>query len=146
MTLTALAEFLQTSTGFAMLGLIWVVQLVTYPAFLHVPADRFRACHRDHMNRISWIVVPLLLAELASALWLLVDPDATVGPVQPWVVGSLGVAWAATFFIQIPLHQKLKAGFDQTLLQRLVRTNWIRTLAWTAKAVLLAWQDLRLLL
>lgn len=142
MPISVLAEFIQVSTGFAMLGLIWVVQLVTYPAFLHVPPDRFRAYHRDHMRRISWIVVPVLLAELAAALWLLCAPDQRAHPQQVWVVGSLGLAWGSTFLAQVPLHQKLKAGFDQVLIGRLVKTNWMRTFAWTLKAALLTWQGL----
>lgn len=45
--------------------------------------------------------------------------------------------FASTFFIQVPLHQKLSVGKDSHLIYRLVRTNWMRTIAWTLKAILM---------
>ncbi|MEM9735245.1 MAG: hypothetical protein AAF908_01395, partial [Pseudomonadota bacterium] len=48
----------------------------------------------------------------------------------------LGLVWASTFFVQVPLHGKLERGHDATLVRRLVMTNWLRTFLWTARGVL----------
>jgi hypothetical protein len=37
------------------------------------------------------------------------------------------------------MHARLGQGADEAALRRLVRTNWIRTLAWTARGVLVLW-------
>jgi hypothetical protein len=39
--------------------------------------------------------------------------------------------------LQVPLHTRLARGFDPAAHRQLVRTNWLRTLAWTLRALLL---------
>jgi hypothetical protein len=34
--------------------------------------------------------------------------------------------------VSVPCHQRLSAAYDDAVLDRLVRTNWYRTAAWTA--------------
>jgi hypothetical protein len=36
---------------------------------------------------------------------------------------------------KVPCHKKLDKGLDLPAAHRLVRTNWIRTAAWTARGV-----------
>jgi hypothetical protein len=46
----------------------------------------------------------------------------------------------ATFFIAVPFHNRLSAhGYNYIALDGLTRTNWLRTLTWTARAGLLFW-------
>ncbi len=47
--------------------------------------------------------------------------------------------WASTFFVQVPLHEKLGGGFDADVQKRLVSTNWIRTIFWTLRGALVLW-------
>jgi len=49
----------------------------------------------------------------------------------------LAVIWVSTPTLQGPGHQQLTKKFDPALWRRLVRTNWIRTAAWTARGILL---------
>lgn len=44
--------------------------------------------------------------------------------------------WLSTFFIQVPIHQKLLVKKDFFLIEKLNRTNWIRTILWSIKIVL----------
>ena len=44
------------------------------------------------------------------------------------------IAIGTTVFVSAPLHEKLNAHFDPATLNRLVATNWIRTIAWTCRA------------
>ena len=48
----------------------------------------------------------------------------------------LAVIWASTAFLQVPCHKRLEQGLEWAAASRLVRTNWIRTMAWTARGVL----------
>lgn len=56
-----------------------------------------------------------------------------IGTALTWLVAVLtAVCWVCTFFLSVPIHAQLaKGAHDPALLQRLVRTNWPRTLAWT---------------
>ena len=39
----------------------------------------------------------------------------------------------------VPMHERLGRGFDPAAHRRLVATNWIRTIAWTARGALVLW-------
>lgn len=128
---------IQAAAGFALLGVIWVVQLVVYPAFRMVRPEDLLVYHRAHVRHITPVVAPLMLAELGSGLWLLLHPDLAP-PLQPAAFVCTVTVWLSTFLIQVPLHHRLERGFDGPLIERLIATNWIRTAAWTAKAALVA--------
>ncbi|WP_083750259.1 hypothetical protein [Rhodohalobacter halophilus] len=57
-------------SSFFLCGLIWTVQLVHYPFFLFAGNDRFKPSMDFHRSRISYIVIPVMLAELFSSAWL----------------------------------------------------------------------------
>lgn len=120
-------------------GVIWTVQLVTYPALALVGKSEFARYHAAHTRGMGWVVGAPMVLELALAGWL-------AGAAYPrWGAGlALGqlalvlVVWAATFFVSVPFHNRLAAsGYDYIALDGLTRTNWLRTLAWTARAALL---------
>ena len=115
----------------ALVGLIWTVQLVHYPLFAQVGADTFRAYHAQHTRNITFIVAPLMAAELLTAVLLLLR-----GAREPWLLASFAPLlfnWLSTWRVQIPLHDRLAAGFDPGAHRRLVAGNWWRTLAWTVR-------------
>ena len=58
----------------AMLGVIWVVQLIVYPQFLDIRAEEFVGFHARYTDQILWIVGPLMLAELISGGGVLFMP------------------------------------------------------------------------
>ena len=57
-------------TTLLMVGVIWIVQVVHYPLFSGVGTDGWAAYEAAHQSRITLIVGPLMLAELATAVWL----------------------------------------------------------------------------
>jgi hypothetical protein len=121
-----------------MTGVIWMVQLVQYPVFARIGAAEFRAFHAHHCRSIGWVVGPLMVAELLTGLLL-----AAVG--KPawfwrWMFGVLVLVWVSTALWQGPLHGRLaREGPRPELLVALVRGNWWRTVAWTARSAGLAW-------
>lgn len=126
---------LHLAVTWALVGVIWVVQLVLYPAFARVPAAAFPEYHAHHTRAITWVVAPLMLLEVATAAWLLAR-----GFRAPWFLSSLlplAVNWASTAFVQVPLHGRLARAFDAEAHRRLVGTNWVRTAAWTARGLCL---------
>lgn len=118
-----------------MLGLIWFVQIVHYPLFARIKANNFVAYEQQHTHKTGFITAPPMLVELTTALLLLY---LNFGDILHWIntVGVIGL-WASTFFIQVPLHQKLSQNHDASAIQKLVRSNWIRTVIWTLRGFLL---------
>lgn len=114
-----------------MLGLIWFVQLVHYPLFAEVGSDCFIAYERHHTRRTSWVTAPMMLLELGTAV-LLVYYQQRSG--FYWLnLSGIALLWLSTFFIQIPLHNRLIKVYDPRAIKKLVQTNWLRTVIWTIR-------------
>lgn len=128
---------LQLGSTLAMAGLIWFVQLVHYPLFSRVGPREFPAYEAEHVRRSGWLIVPLMVTELASALLLAAVRPAPIGRGAVFAgLILLLVLWGSTFLVQVPLHRRLEGGHDAAAQALLVATNWIRTAGWTARAVL----------
>lgn len=124
-------------TTFAMLGLIWFVQIVHYPMMASFDRKNFAAHEKEHCDRTGWVVVPLMLGEVFTFALLLLEGMHSNTFLLSGVL--LGVIWASTFLLQVPLHRALLQGWNAGAHRRLVATNWIRTVAWTGRAGLLSW-------
>ena len=123
-----------------MLGVILVVQLVHYPLFRLVGADTFATYQAGHMMRITWIVLPAMVVELITAVALVVWQPLGIAAWQAWTgLALVGVIWASTGLLQVPLHKTLTTGFDPDTHRSLVATNWIRTMAWILRGALVCW-------
>lgn len=137
---------LQLFSTFFMTGLIWFVQLVHYPLFANIGGDHFLSYEQEHQRRTTWIVAPVMLTELISSLvWIWFPP---VGVSLMWIfIGAALVIglWLCTALVQMPLHTALGKAYDMNQQSALVRTNWWRTVFWTARCLLLigiCWKSL----
>lgn len=122
-----------------MTGIIWFVQIVHYPLFLLVPDPHHAAFAHEHQRRTGWIVAPLMILELLSAIAFLHDSwrPAIIAAREAWAgVLVLAAIWVSTFWLQVPCHEQLLRASSPAPCKRLVRTNWIRTVAWTIRAAL----------
>lgn len=52
----------------SMVGLIWFVQIVHYPLFAYVGAEKFIAYEAAHARLTTWVVAPPMLTEALTAL------------------------------------------------------------------------------
>ena len=81
---------------------IWFVQIIIYPTFLSISEDQFRIWHKTYCKRISYFVLPLMIAQLfesAAACFF-------VGSHLEWIkLGCVLTAWLFTF-----LNQTFKYG------------------------------------
>lgn len=128
---------IQAAATWALVGLIWTMQIVHYPLFAGVGLDNYPAWQRAHMLRITAVVGPLMAAEAAASLLtvlaILRGGRADLLPLAAAALALLAAVWLATALVQAPIHGRLAAGFDPALHRRLVRTNWVRTVAWTVR-------------
>ena len=130
----------QAVGSLGMFGAIWVIQAAHYPLQRHVEEQQFVTFQASHMRRISYVVGPLMLVEAGTAAWLLFIPMCGCGLTLSWVgMGLVFLVWISTIVLQVPCHWKLERGRDDAAIRRLVATNWVRTLGWTARAVVVGW-------
>ncbi len=121
--------------SFGLLVLIWLVQVIIYPAFAEIAPDRFAPWHAGYTRAVTWIVAPLMLGQVALLAWL-----AVVRPSRFVLITAamVAVAWIATFALAVPAHNTLQAsGLDRAVVARLIAGNWVRTIAWTLAFLLL---------
>ena len=111
-------------------GMVWVVQLVVYPAFRTVgPTAAWSAYHRRHTSAMAAVIsVPWAVQGLAVGLLLL----RRTGPLVLLTAALAAVTVLVTVVVSVPLHTRLVVAYDDALARRLIRTNWWRTAAWTA--------------
>ena len=117
---------------FFMVGVIWFVQVVHYPLFACVGEAAFSEYERHHARRTSWVVAMPMLVELGTTIATVL----AVGGALAWCgLGLLAAAWVSTGLWQVPAHRRLEGGFDAVTYRRLLKTNWVRTLAWSARGI-----------
>lgn len=132
------------STG-VMIGIIWFVQVVHYPLMAGVGRDGYPAYQAAHSRRTTLVVMPPMLLEIATGAWLVLRPSPFFPASAAWTgLALLAVIWLSTFFLQVPQHGRLERGFDAAAHRRLVRGNWVRTVAWTLRGILVLAQLPRL--
>lgn len=121
----------------ALVGLIWVVQLVQYPGFAAVGPREFAEYHAAHCRRITRVVGPLMGLELVTLFYVLSAPPASASALVLWGGAALlAVNWLCTVLVSVPLHARITGRGRVAAQTRLVATNWIRTVAWTLRGVL----------
>lgn len=123
-----------------LVGLIWIVQVVHYPLFDDVGEQNYVRYQQRHQSNITYIVGPVMLIELISAFMLLWYPVAGINKSLVYCgIGLVILIWLSTALVQVPCHEKLVKGFDPAAYKWLVNSNWIRTVAWTARGGLVTW-------
>ena len=119
-----------------MVGVIWVIQLVHYPSFHFIELKQYTTFQRFHMSRISYVVIPAMLTELFTLILIVISMDQ----IDTLVLASailLIFIWLMTAVFFSGVHQKLTLGYDQTVVDKLVKLNWGRTLLWTLRLLLI---------
>lgn len=121
-------------TSLYMVGLCWFVQIVHYPLFLSIDQNQFTEYQKKNWVT-GYITGPIMIIELITGLILWYHFQDVI---QYLNIALIGITGVSTIFIQIPIHLKLKKKHSNLLINRLIKSNWIRTLSWTLRVVLLS--------
>ena len=119
-----------------MTGVIWVIQIVHYPSFHFIEKELYTAFQKFHMNKISIIVIPIMLAELITGMMLFLDKSSK-SPILIISFVILVLIWLITGVFFSKAHNELMTGYQELVINQLVAMNWIRTLLWTLRLLLL---------
>ncbi len=129
-----LVDIVQLLVDFGMVVLIWIVQLIIYPGFLHYTAQDLLVWHRQYTARFTMIVMPLMLAQLGVAIYQLMIETNYFTLLHLTLVVLL---WGSTFLQFIPMHAKISNGEGSAKrLNSLLHKNWLRTFLWSVLFVL----------
>jgi len=121
-------------------GVAWASLGVIYPAFALVGAAEWPRYHAAHVRAITRvIVVPWVAQGVSTAALLLDPPDGRFGAAAVLAAFALA-AVVLTFAGAVPAHNRLGAAAtaDARTLTTLNRVHLVRSLIWTAEAVLAA--------
>ena len=120
-----------------MVGVIWIIQLVHYPSFHFIEPNQYTTFQRFHMSRISYVVIPAMVTEIFTLILIIISIDQ----VNLIILASallLIVIWLMTAVFFSGVHQKLKLGYDQAVVEKLIKLNWGRTLLWTLRLLIIS--------
>lgn len=132
---------MSTLCSLYMTGVIWMVQLAHYPLMAHIGDESFKGYQTANLPSTTWVVMPTMILEVVSAAGQFfalfkTNFEAPFLALHLVSLGSLILIWLSTFFLQVPLHQKLLDKKDEFLIRKLVNTNWLRTLGWSLRSLI----------
>jgi hypothetical protein len=114
---------------FGLLVLIWIIQRIIYPSFLHYNKQNLIPWHKKYTARFATIVIPLMFGQLGVSLHLV----NTIPNLYTFAsLGLVVLVWGVTFLQFVPIHSSISRGdTSEELLTTLVSRNWVRTILWT---------------
>lgn len=135
--MTPLLLLLHGAATLAMVGLIWFVQVVHYPLFASVGRSHFADYERLNLQRTTRVVAPLMLLEALTAALIVLGDLTRWDRITAWIgLALVLLIWLSTVLVQVPLHRRLAESYDAAAAGQLVRSNWVRTVAWTLRGVI----------
>ena len=120
-----------------MVGVIWVIQLVHYPSFHFIELKQYTDFQRFHMSRISYVVIPAMFTELFTLILIVISMDQIDNLVLASAILLIFI-WLMTAVFFSGVHQRLTLGYEQAVVDKLVKLNWGRTLLWTLRLLLIS--------
>ena len=120
-----------------MVSLIWLIQILHYPSFIYVDRDQYESFQKFHMKKISFIVMPLMVTEFLTSAYILLFGNNENEYLFTLSFILLLVIWGLTIFIFSNIHQELSLGYNQRIIFSLIHLNWIRTILWSLRLMML---------
>jgi len=120
-----------------MVGVIWFVQVVHYPLFARVGASNFAAYSWAHSRLTGFVVGPPMLVEASTAVALVISTPPGISVSLVWAgLLLLAAIWLSTALLQSPRHTELGQGFAPSAQRALVSSNWLRTVLWSLRGLI----------
>ncbi len=122
-------EIIRLLLDFGLVVLIWMIQRIVYPSFLHYSAENLIIWHKKYTSRISVIVIPLMIGQLGISIYQAIILTNLYTVVSLVIVI---IVWLSTFLQFVPIHYNISKGqVNEKTLNSLVSKNWLRTFLWS---------------
>lgn len=116
----------------AMIGAVWFVLIVHYPAFSFFSKENFPEFEKFHLRRTLFLVLPVMIIEAITASIL-----AFQGGIFLLNAFLLAMIWILTFAGCMPGHACLLKEFSERTFRRLMILHRVRVGLWTFRGILL---------
>ena len=127
--------YISLFSNLIMVGVSLITHFVTYPSFKLIKSSLFSEFHKSYTNKMLFVVAPVMILELISSLFLVIF-DVSDNNTEIGLLISLILIWFLTFFIIVPIHNKLTVNYNKDLNQKLIKFNGLRTIFWIIKLIL----------
>ena len=118
-----------------MIGVSLITHFVTYPSFELIPEKKFQKFHNAYTKKMLFIVGPIMIIEFVSVFVLVIN-NIELNTILPFLL--VLIIWIFTFFLIVPLHNRLAKSYNKNINEKLIRFNGFRTSLWIFKFIFLA--------
>ena len=129
-------EYIHLISTSMMVAIIWIVQILHYPTFKFIDQKKYEEFQDFHMKRISYIIIPIMLVELISVVIVLIL-NSSLNMLLGASLMLLIFIWILTALLFSKVHAYLLKGYDEDSINKLIGLNWIRTISWTIRLIIL---------
>lgn len=130
-----LATQLLLACNLYMFGVMAFVHLVHYPSMRLIEPKQWKIFHDFHISRTQWVVTPPMGLQLLATVIVLLGRE--FGWYSLGLLSFALLSLGTTFFISMPLHQRLSKGFNEESLKSLISFNYFRLLGWGGASLFL---------
>ena len=117
----------------AMIGVIWTVQIVHYPLMAHTGPQHSALYQQLHVRKMAVLVIPIMVLEAAAAIGLILFAPSQTS----WLaLGLLCAIWLVTALLSVPAHDRLQDGYRSRAHRSLLASNTLRTTLWSLRGLL----------
>ncbi len=129
-------EYIHLISTSMMVAIIWIVQILHYPTFKFVDRKKYEDFQDFHMKRISYLIIPIMLVEICSGVMVLILDSSLYSPFGISIMLLIFI-WVLTVLLFSKVHSYLLKGYDEDSINKLISLNWIRTISWTVRLIIL---------
>ena len=129
-------EYIHLISTSMMVAIIWIVQILHYPTFKFIDQKKYEEFQDFHMKRISYLIIPIMFVELSSGVIVLIIDSSLYTPFGVSLMLLIFI-WILTALLFSKVHAYLLKGYDEDSINKLIDLNWIRTIFWTVRFIIL---------
>ena len=127
-------------TTLSMTGIIWFIQIVHYPLFQKISSSHFVDYEINHTRLTGYLVMPLMVGELITGCVLTLiyksQNDLYLYCLLYAGMGLIVINWFVTLLFFVPIHRSLSREFNLEITRRLIALNWLRTIIWSSRSII----------
>ena len=116
-----------------LVGIILITQFVNYPLFKKIDQN-FEIIHKEYTTKMGYVVAPIMVLEAVTVFSMYIYYPKSNELV--FITCLTIIIWLSTFLIQVPIHKTISFKKDSEKINKLISTNYIRTISWCSKLYL----------
>ena len=116
-----------------LVGIILITQFVNYPLFKKIDQN-FEIIHKEYTTKMGYVVAPIMVLEAVTVFSMYIYYPKSNELIL--IICLTIIIWLSTFLIQVPIHKTISFKKDSKKINKLISTNYIRTISWCSKLYL----------